>query len=245
MPRKGPQFIGPAHARVIAERGGVGSRHALNLLSGLVQRGEARRLAKGVYAPATVTRRRTLAPTAAMRRIARTLAAELPALEPVISSTGQVASLMHNTPTREVVLVAISRPYAREVARVLAANGLQTQVVSTRVDMERLADLRGRVIVAVIPVGELRASEPFAGVRMARPERILVDLAIERDRIGLPVYAEDIRAIGESLLADYDFSVSRALDYARRRRAYDQTARLLRNIVEHDERLRPYAVALP
>ena len=238
-------LIGPAHAKAIAKRRGVSSAHAMNVLSRLVQRGKARRLAKGVYGPAARARVRTLETTPAMRRVARAMTERLPALQPVISSTAQVAQLMHNAPVREIVLVEIARPFAADVARALGAKGLQALLVANRSDMERLAALSGQVIVAVIPIGELRASMPFAGVRIARPERLLVDLAVERERIGLPIYAEDLRAVGESLLAEYEFSVSRALDYARRRRAYDETSELLHSVVDRNERLRPYAAALP
>lgn len=235
----------PAHATAIAKQRGVGSGHAMNVLSRLVQRGKARRLAKGIYGPAPRTRPRVLETTVAMRRVARVITEKLPAMEPVISSTAQVARLMHNAPVREIVLVEVARPFARDVARAVAAKGLQALVVANRNDMERLAALSGRAIVAVIPVGDLRASVPFAGVRMSRPERLLVDLALERERIGLPIYAEDVRAVGESLLAEYDFSLSRALDYARRRRGYDKTSELLHSLIDRNERLRPYAAALP
>ena len=180
-----------------------------------------------------------------MRRIARAITHDMPALEPVIFSTAQVADLMHNAPTREIVVVATARAFARDLVRTLSAAGYNAQVVSTRADMERLLDLPGRTIVAVLPVGEARASQPFLGLRAARPERVLVDLAVERERLGLPLYAEDVVAVGENLLANYDFSISRALDYARRRRAYDEIAQLLRTIVSADPRLRPYATALP
>lgn len=216
----------------------------MNVLSELSRQGKARRLAKGVYALGERAGRR-LEPTPAMRRVARALAAALPALEPVLSSTRQVAHLMHNLPTREIVLVQTTRASGRDVVQALAAAGMTAAVVSSRADMERLLDLPGQTPVVVLPVGDARASEPFAGVRIARPERVLVDLAVERDRVGLPMYAEDVVEVGRHLLADYDFSVSRALDYARRRRAYDRTASLLRDLIADDPRLRAYAEALP
>lgn len=243
MTETGTYAVRPAHATAIAKRRGVSTRHAMNVLSRLVQGGKARRLAKGIYGPAPRVRPRTLRTTLAMRRVARVMTKDLPALEPVISSTAQVARLMHNAPVREIVLVEVARPFAAAVARALGAKGLQALVVANRNDMERLASLSGRALVAVIPIGELRASIPFAGVRMARPERLLVDLAVERERVGLPIYAEDVRAVGESLLAEYDFSISRALDYARRRRAYDRTTELLHSLIDRNERLRPYAAA--
>lgn len=240
-----PTLITLGHVRDVAARAGVTERRAFNLLSDLTHRGEARRLSKGFYAPAHERARRELAPTSAMRRIARAIARELPALEPVIFSVGQVASLMHNAPAREIIVVATSRSFARDLIRTLAATGFAAQVVSTRADMDRLLDLPGDVLVAVLPIGETRATAPFQGVRTARPERVLVDLAVERERDGLPLYDEDILAVGGNLLANYDFSISRALDYARRRRAYDEIARLLRVIVNADPRLRTYEPALP
>ncbi len=240
-----PSLTAPAHARDVAAHAGVTKRRAFNLLSDLTHRGEARRISKGFYAPAHGHARRELAPTPAMRRIARAIAQELPALQPVIFSTGQVAPLMHNAPAREIVVVATSRSFARDLVRTLAATGFAAQVVSTRADMERLLDLPGDMLVVVLPIGEVRGTAPFHGMRMARPERVLVDLAVERERDGLPLYEEDILALGGNLLANYDFSISRALDYARRRRAYDDIAHLLRIIVAADPRLRAYESALP
>lgn len=233
------------HARDLAAHAGITERRALNLLSELTHRGEARRISKGFYVPAHGHARRELAPTRAMRRIARRIAQELPALEPVIFSIGQVAPLMHNAPAREIIIIATSRSFARDLVRTLAAAGFAAQVVSTRADMERLLDLPGDALVAVLPIGETRATTPFHGMLMARPERVLVDIAVGRERDGLPLYDEDILAVGGNLLANYDFSISRALDYARRRRAYDQIARLLRTIVGADPRLRTYEPALP
>ncbi|MBI2323862.1 MAG: type IV toxin-antitoxin system AbiEi family antitoxin domain-containing protein [Chloroflexi bacterium] len=234
---------GTTHARELAARSGMSPRRAFNLLSELVQRGEARRVSKGVYAPGPHTRR-VLSPTSAMKRLARAIAQEMPALEPVLFSTGQVADLMHNAPAREIVVVATARAFARDLVRALSAAGSNAQVVSTRADMERLLDLPGQVIVAVSPIGDRRASKLSLGVRVALPERVLVDLAIGRDRLGLPLYDEDILALGENVLANYDFSISRALDYARRRRGYDEVAELLKAIVR-DPRLHAYAAALP
>jgi hypothetical protein len=232
------------HARDVAARAGVTERRALNMLSDLTHRGEARRISKGFYAPAQPRTRVDLLPTPAMRRIARVIGQVLPALEPVIFSTGQVAPLMHNAPAREIAIVATSRSFVRDLVRALAATGYAGQVVSTRADMERLLDLPGDTLVAVLPIGETRGTAPFHGIRTARPERVLVDLAIERERVGLPLYEEDVLAVGGNLLANYDFSISRALDYARRRRAYDEIAHLLRTIVASDPRLRPYEPAL-
>ncbi len=233
------------HARDIAARSGVTTRRALNVLSALTRRGEARRIAKGVYAPAHQRMGRELPSTPAMNRIARVITQGLPALEPVIFSTAQVAELMHNAPAREIIVVAAARQFGRELVRTLSAAGISAQVVSKRADMERLLDLPGEVIVAVLPIGETRASRPFRGLRAARPERLFVDLAVGRNRLGLPLYDEDVLAIGDNLLANYDFSLSRALDYARRRRAHDQIAALLRRIVRDDPRLRDYIAALP
>lgn len=240
-------LITTAHARDVAAHAGVSQRRAFNLLSDLTKRGEARRISKALYAPVHHPAKRELTPTQAMRRIARAIAEDLPALEPVIFSTGQVAPLMHNAPAREIVVVATARSFARDLVRTLAAAGFAAQVVATRADMERLLDLPGTVIVAVLPIGEIRASMPstlFPGLRRALPERVLVDLAVERQRDGLPVYDEDVRAVGTNLLANYDFSISRALDYARRRHAYDEIAQLLRTIVDADPRLRVYEPAL-
>lgn len=236
---------GTTHARELAARSGVSPRRAFNLLSELVQRGEARRVSKGVYAPGPRPTRRELSPTPTMKRIARAIAQQMPALEPVMFSTGQVADLMHNAPAREIVVVATARAFARDLVRALSAAGSNAQVVSTRADMERLLDLPGQVVVAVSPTGDRRASKPSLGVRVALPERVLVDLAIGRRRLGLPLYDEDILALGENLLANYDFSISRALDYARRRRGYDEVAELLTAIVKRDPRLHAYVAALP
>lgn len=236
---------GTAHAREFAARSGVTPGRAFNLLSELAQRGEARRISKGVYAPGPRPTRRALSPTSAMKRVARAIAQQLPALEPVMFSTGQVADLMHNALAREIVVVATARALARDLVRALSAAGSSAQVISTRADMERLLDLPGQVIVAVSPIGDRRASTPALGVRVALPERVLVDLAIGRQRLGLPLYDEDILALGENLLANYDFSISRALDYARRRRGHDEVAALLKAIVQRDPRLHPYAAALP
>ncbi len=234
-----------AHARDVAARSGVTTRRAFNMLSDLAQRGEARRVSKGVYAPAQGRTSRELTATPAMRRIARAIARAMPALEPVIFSTAQVTGFMHNAPAREIVLVATARAFARDLVRTLSDTGFNAQVVSTRADMERLLELPGRTIVVVLPIGELRASKPFLGLRTARPERVFVDLAVERERVGLPLYSEDVVAVGENLLANYDFSISRALDYARRRRAYDEIAELLSAIVYAHPRLRAYEAALP
>ncbi len=234
-----------AHARDLAARTGVSTRRAFNVLSELTHRGEARRISKGVYAPAQRTMSRDLVPTAAMKRIARVIAQEMPALEPVMFSTAQVAALMHNAPAREIVILATARAFARDLVRTVSAAGFNALVVSTRADMERLLGLPGRTIVAVLPVGETRGSEPSLGLRAARPERVFVDLAVERERLGLPLYDEDVLAVGDNLLANYDFSISRALDYARRRRAYPEIAKLLGTIVNEDPRLRAYAPALP
>lgn len=236
---------GTTHAREFAARSGVTPRRAFNLLSELAQRGEARRVSKGVYAPGPRPTRRELSPTPAMKRLARAIAQQMPALEPVLFSTGQVADLMHNAPAREIVVIATARTFARDLARALAAAGPNAQVVSTRADMERLLDLPGQVIVAVSPIGDRRASKVALGVRVALPERVLVDLAIGRRRLGLPLYEEDVVAVGENLLANYDFSISRALDYARRRRGHDEVAALLRSIVQRDPRLHAFAAALP
>lgn len=240
-----PKLTSTLHARDVAARTGTTTRRAFNVLSELTQRGEARRVSKGFYAPAHGRPRPELAPTPAMRRIARTLRADLPALEPVVFSTAQVAPFMHNALAREIVVVAVARQFARDIVRTLASAGFAAHVVSSRADMEQLLDLPGRTIVAVLPIGEVRASLRSMGVRAARPERVLVDLAVEQERDGLPLYSEDVESVGANLLANYDFSISRALDYARRRRADDTIARLLRRIVVSDPRLEAYLPALP
>lgn len=234
-----------AHAREFAARSGVTPRRAFNVLSELVHRGEARRISKGMYAPGPPPKRRELPSTPAMKRLARTIAQEMPALEPVMFSTGQVADLMHNAPAREIVVMATARSLARDLVRALSAAGSNAQVVSTRADMERLLDLPGQVLVAVLPVGDRRASKPSLGIRLALPERVFVDLALASERLGLPLYREDVSAVGQSLLANYDFAISRALDYARRRRGYEAVARILTEVVRGDPRLRPYEPALP
>ena len=236
--------MSPGHARDVAKRAGITNGRAFNLLSELTHRGKARRISRGFYVPARDRAPRELASTPAMRRIGRAIRQDLPVLEPVIFSTGQVAPLMHNAPTREIVVIATSRPFARDLVRSVASAGFPAQVVSTRADMERLLDLPGETIVAILPIGETRASKRLLGMRIALPERILVDLAVERERDGLPLYDEDVRAIGTNLLANYDFSISRALDYARRRRAYDDIAQLLRTIVRSDPRLGTYEPAV-
>ena len=179
-----------------------------------------------------------------MRRVARAISRTLPALQPVLSSTEQVAVLMHNTPTREFVLVEIGREFGRDVVQSLAAAGIPAQVVRTRSDMERLADQPGRSVVAVLPIGDVRSSDPFLGVRAARPERLVVDLFLGRERFGLPIYQEDVIEIGRSLMLDYDFSLSRALDYARRRQAFEKTESFFRQLIARDERLKDYRAAL-
>jgi len=151
---------------------------------------------------------------------------------------------MHNTPTREFVLLGIAREFSRDVVQSLATAGIAAQVVATRADMERLVDLPGRSVVAVLPIGDMRSSTPFLGVRIARPERLLVDLFLGHERLGLPIYREDITEVGRSLMSDFDFSISRVLDYARRRRAYEKTRLFLRDLVAHDRQLSDYRDAL-
>jgi hypothetical protein len=233
----------PTRSSSLARLTGVSKGHASNLLSSLFNTGYARRVTKGLYVPGK-TPQTTLRPTAMMRRVARTIAATLPAIQPVLSSTQQVAGLMHNTPTREFLLLGIAREFSRDVVQSLAAAGIPAQVVGTRADMERLVDLPGRSVVAVLPIGDMRSSEPFLGIRTARPERLLVDLFLGRERLGLPLYREDVTEVGRSLMSDFEFSLSRALDYARRRRAYEKTGSFLRHLVAHDERLKDYRAAL-
>ena len=151
---------------------------------------------------------------------------------------------MHNTPARELVLVAVGRPHVRTVRRALGIEGINADLVATPSDMERLLDSPGNPLVAIIPVGDTRASERFLGVRLARPERALVDLLVESERVGLPIYPEDIKEVAKALLSLYDFSVSRALDYARRRRAAEIVARLLREVASTDPALAPYGAVV-
>ena len=234
----------PTRPSSLARLAGVSKGHASNLLTGLVHTGRARRVTKGLYVPGE-TPRATLRPSPMMRRVARRISEALPAIQPVLSSTQQVATLMHNTPTREFVLLGIAREFSRDVVQSLATAGVPAQVVGTRADMERLVDLPGRSVVAVLPIGDMRSSAPFLGVRIARPERLLVDLFLGYERLGLPIYREDIAEVGRSLMSDFDFSISRALDYARRRRAYEMTRSFLRDLVAHDQKLSDYRDALP
>lgn len=242
MPRAAIHY--PTRPSSLARLAGVSEGHAANVLSGLVTTGRARRVAKGLYVPGKAPKA-ALRPTPMMRRIARVIGGSLPALQPVISSTHQVAELMHNTPGRELVLLAIASDFSRDVTRSLASVGIPAQVVRTRSDMERVLDLPGAAVVVISPIGDLRSSEPFLGIRQARPERLLIDLFLGRKRFGLPVYQEDITEIGRALMSDFDFSISRALDYARRRRARETTASFLRDLVTGDKRLSDYTTALP
>jgi hypothetical protein len=151
---------------------------------------------------------------------------------------------MHNTPARELVLIAVGRPHTRTVRRALSTEGINAELVTTREDMEHLVDSAGSPLVAIIPVGDTRGSESFLGVRLAGPERALVDLVVESERVGFPIYREDLSEVGKSLMSLYEFSVSRALDYARRRGASGMVAEFLREITKTDPKLAPYRAAL-
>src|SRR5437870_3399572 len=215
----------PLTAEAFAAARGISRGRASNILSEMAQRGELRRLAKGIYVR-TAERAGRLQPTSAVRQIAEILTQAAPGLEPVVFSTGQLAPYMHNTPTHELVLVAVPRAQARTVSRILSSAGITALPVQRPSDLDRLLDLPGEPLVAVTAVGDTRATEPFLGIRLARPERALVDLIVGADRLHLPIYPEDTREIARSLLTDYSFSVSKALDYARRRGAHARVASL-------------------
>ncbi|MDO8562570.1 MAG: hypothetical protein Q7S25_01865 [Candidatus Limnocylindria bacterium] len=181
-----------------------------------------------------------------MRDVARILGPEFPALERVISSTGQLAHLMHNTPTREIVFVEAGRRFVGTIAKALAAAGLIAQPVRMPADMARLLSLPGDRFIAVMGVTDQRGSEERDGVRIAGSERALVDLIVGRALYGLPLYQEDVVEAARGLLHQYDFSVSTARDYARRRgaAALQATRNVLTSVIANDPELAPYRKAL-
>lgn len=244
-----PQRITPSAsgARVddVMRVSGSARRATLNQLSVLHQSGRVRRLGRGVYASSD--RAHALLPyTDAVRDVARILGPEFPALEPVISSTGQLAHLMHNTPTREIVFVEVGRQFVGTIAEALTAAGLIAQPVRTPADMARLLSLPGDRFIAVMGVTDQRGSEERDGVRIAGSERALVDLIVGRALYGLPLYQEDVVEAARGLLRQYDFSVSTARDYARRRgaAALQETSNVLTSIIANDPELAPYRKAL-
>ena len=244
-----PQRITPSAsgARVddIVRNSGSARRAALNQLSVLHQSGRVRRLGRGVYANSGRAHE-TLPYTDAVREVARLLGPEFPALEPVVSSTGQLAHLMHNTPTREIVFVEVGRQFVATIAEALAAAGLIAQPVRTPADMVRLLSLPGDRFIAVMGVTDQRGSEARDGVRIAGSERALVDLIVGRALYGLPLYQEDVVEAARGLLHGYDFSVSTARDYARRRgaAALQETSNVLTSVIANDPELAPYRKAL-
>lgn len=244
-----PQRIAPpvngARVEDVARSSGSARRATLNQLSVLHQSGRIRRLGRGVYARSG-RGHASLPYTDPMRDVARILAAELSALEPVISSTGQLAHLMHNTPTREVVFVDVGRQFVAAVVEALTAAGVIAQPVRTHADMTGLLSLPGDRFVAVMGVTDQRGSEERDGVRIAGSERALVDLVVGRARFRLPLYEEDIVEAARGLLRRYDFSVSAAHDYARRRGAVAlrETRKLLASVIANDPELAPYRKAL-
>lgn len=224
---------------------GTGRRATLNELSRLHQSGRVRRLGRAVYVDATKPRA-ALPDGDTVRDVARALASEFPNLEPVVSSTGQLAHLMHNTPTREILFVEVGRQFVDTVAEALTAAGLIAQPVRTPSDMRRLLSLPGDRFIAVIGVSDQRGSELRDGVRIAGAERALVDLIAGRALYGLPLYEEDVAAVAGGLMEHHDFSVSTARDYARRRgaRTLRETKELLRAVTASDPLLAPYRKAL-
>lgn len=244
-----PQRIAPpvngARVEDIVRSSGSARRATLNQLSVLHQSGRIRRLGRGVYARSG-RGHASLPYTDPMRDVARILATEFSALEPVISSTGQLAHLMHNTPTREVVFVDVGRQFVATVVEALTAAGVIAQPIRTPADMAGLLSLPGDRFVAVMGVTDRRGSEERDGVRIAGSERALVDLVVGRARFGLPLYEEDVVEAARGLLRGYDFSVSAAHDYARRRGAVAlrETRKLLASVIANDPELAPYRKAL-
>ncbi len=243
MGKRRRSLTGVVSAKQLAEVEGVTYGHALNTLSRLKKNGLARRIGRGLYAEG-VASNKTLDITPALRRVARILSAQFPAVDPVVFSTAQVATLMHNMSLKEIIVVEVPRSLTGDVARALSAQGVPAQSVLTAEDMNQLVNLPGDLVVAVLPIGDIRASHRQLGVRVASPERILVELFINRTRVGLPIYEQDVFEVGKSLLADYDFSISRALDYASRRGARDETALLLKRLIRTDKRLHPFERAI-
>ena len=246
MPRQHPIQLSNQGVSVddVVRTSGETRRFTLNRLSALHQSGRARRLSRGVYARADRDVS-ALASTKTIDEVVEILNRELPGLEPVVSSTGQLAPLMHNTLTREIAFVEVGRQFVPSVVEALTGAGLIAQPVRVRADMDRLLSLPGDRFIAVLGVSDQRGAHGH-GARVAGSERALVNLIVGRARFGLPLYQEDIVESARALMGRYDFSLSTAYDYARRRGdvALGATRSLLSSVITSDPDLAPYRKAL-
>lgn len=215
----------------MARSRGIDRRTAALRLGHLARRGKLRRLSRGIYAD-DAARTGQLEVTPAMSAVGAALHKELPVLDATISSTFQLASLMHNMPRREIVMVAVARKFVRDVVEALGAHNIAAHQARARADVAQLMAQPGDVAVVVLALGESRGTRRQGDLLVASPERLLADLLIERERIGLPIYEEDLLASAEGLLRGFPFSVSRFLDYAKRRNALSPAHQLIKTAAE-------------
>lgn len=226
-------------ARQLSMEEQISSGAALSKLARRARAGRLRRVSRGLYTTDALAHAK-LRSTPAMLKAAAALKADFPLVDAVIASTEQIAPLMHNMPSREIVLIAVRRTFVSDAVSALARHGIPSLVLRDREQMETLLRQPGTELFAILPGANLRATETRDGLRTARPERLLVDLLLLVDRIGFPLAVPDLRAVAETLVAEYEFSISTYLDYARRRAAEARARSFLARAIANEPRLQTF-----
>lgn len=206
----------PILARDVAAATHISLAAAQEYLGRLARQGKLARRGPGVF---TLPRAGppTFEPTAVLKRASSVLRRELP-LTPVVGwSTEWLAPYAHNVPTRHWTVLETAAYALQSVADLLSRARLQAVVDPDPEAVPDLLRLFDRPCI-LWPHGDLYGAPPRPGLRLPRPERLLVDLYFAVTRRGLPYPENDLALVVSRFVVERDLNVATILAYASRRK---------------------------
>lgn len=138
---------------------------------------------------------------------------EFPLLDFSCWSTEQIKGFYHHLPSQFVTFVYADKDFLQAIKDFLADNGYNTYLNPRKSEAEKYVEFKNRTVI-LRPY--ISSREP-KNQRLAKIEKILVDLFMETKRVNL-MDREECQKIIPNIIFSYRINMAEMLDYAERRK---------------------------
>ncbi len=138
---------------------------------------------------------------------------EFPLLDFSCWSTEQIKGFYHHLPSQFVTFVYADKDFLQAIKDFLADNGYNTYLNPRKSEVEKYVELKNRTVI----LRPFVSSREPKNQRLAKIEKILVDLFMETKRVNL-MDREECQKIISNILLNYRINMAEMLDYAERRK---------------------------
>jgi hypothetical protein len=161
------------------------------------------------------------------KKIIKLLIEKFPLLEFSCWSTEQLKGFFHHLPTQFITFIYADKDFLQSIKDFLIENDYNVYLNPYKIEAEKFVELKTQTIILRPSMSSHIPKEK----NLAKIEKILVDLFMEKKKIGF-IDEEEYKRIFSNVIISYRINIAEMLDYSHDRKIKDEIQNIIIKIIK-------------